>query len=98
MIAKLFLAGSIGIAALPAGAFAAEQQPSLRKLLADGYEVKSTTVIPAEIAKRMAKNDTWTDDLMMILQKGGGLAICHFTLTTTVNPQGFLDLPCAALK
>jgi hypothetical protein len=64
---------------------------TLRQLLAEGFEVKSTSVIPADVVKRAMNNDAWIDDVMLTLQRGQQIAFCHLGLVATANVEANVD-------
>jgi hypothetical protein len=63
------------------------------ELLKRGYEVKSASVIPEEVAQRAGGAD-WKDGVMLLLQKADSVAFCHFTLSGTIDPDGMHGNDC----
>lgn len=94
------LAATAGSPTTPAPAAAPQPNTAvLRDLLTQGYDIKSMTIIPQEVARRMANSDQWADDLMITLQHGVTLAICHVRLDSTLTGgTGFLDITCVVDK
>jgi hypothetical protein len=65
----------------------AAQQPeslTMRQALAGGFEIKSVTFMPEDMARR-AGGSNWTDGVVITLQKGTMLAFCHFTVKATLS-------------
>lgn len=77
--------------AAPLGLLAGEAHAAVvRDLLSQGFEVKSTVLIPQDVAQRGIGSD-WKDDLMLVLQKGTQLAFCHGVLSLATNAGNFDD-------
>ena len=72
------------------------ERVALRKLLADGYEIKSVALTPQTVSSRIAlKPDV--DAVLISLQKGPQLATCWLQLASYVNGQ-VLDAGCIPHK
>jgi hypothetical protein len=62
--------------------------------LAGGFEIKSVVFMPEDMARR-AGGSTWTDGVVITLQKGATLAFCHFTVKATLSSDPkILDGKC----
>jgi len=90
------LAASALLVATPLAAMA-DEGVKFGELLKRGYEVKTTNLLPEEVAKRVGGAD-WKDGVMLVLQKGDSVAFCHFTLRGTINPDGMLANNCFLAK
>lgn len=96
-MAKILAASFLGATLLAAAPGAqAASSAKMRDLLGQGFQVRAVSVISEAVARRMADNSKWADDLMITLQKGTQLAFCHAALGMTLT-QGtaFLDGPCS---
>jgi hypothetical protein len=60
---------------LPAGAFA-DEQASFTSLISKGFEIKSVTLVPLDIAKR-ATESVKTDTVIVTLQNQSSVAVCY---------------------
>jgi hypothetical protein len=62
----------------------------MRTLLTDGYEIKSVTLVPQEIASRIAQRPD-VDAALITLQKGSQGATCFLSFAQFILP-GMLDI------
>jgi len=65
-------------------------------LLTQGFEIKSTMLVNADVASRLA-TATQPDTIMIILQKGADSANCWFTLSAW-NAQNIGGSACNLLQ
>jgi hypothetical protein len=74
---SLGLAFATAAALLSTPAYADERlQSSFTALVGKGYEVKSVTLIPLEVAKRVTEK-VKTDNVVVTLQKQESVAVCY---------------------
>ena len=66
---------------------------TLRDLLADGFEIKGTSFIAADVLQR-AIDPSWQDGVLLTLQSGSQVAFCHGTLASTADAATFVELQC----
>jgi hypothetical protein len=66
------------------GSQQAAPAPTLKELLASGYEVKSTVLVPRDVVKRGGASDA-VDAMIITLQNGAALAICYEEFGSFVN-------------
>ncbi len=71
-------AGGLASIALASSAYA--DTASLRTLLNEGFEIKSSNVISADVIQRAVNNSKWVDDYLVTLQRGNQIAFCHVAL------------------
>jgi len=83
--------GLASIAALAAGAPAMAETTTLRSLLGEGFVVRGTNVISADVIQRAVNNAKWVDDYLMTLQRGNQIAFCHVALGATLDAASFVD-------
>jgi hypothetical protein len=69
---------------------------TMKDLLNEGYEVKSTSVIPHDIVTRGGSTAD-VDAAMIILQKGSAVATCYTEFASFAN-GAFITLPCNVYK
>ncbi len=81
----------LALAAIAAGGFAAAfgfsaqaadkpapDKPSLKQLLAQGYDIKAVTFIPQDAIKGMGMDPATTvPQILVTLQKNSGIAVCQ---------------------
>ena len=82
-------AGGLASIALASTAYA--DTASLRTLLNEGFEIKSSNVISADVIQRAVNNSKWVDDYLVTLQRGNQIAFCHVALDATVDAAMFVD-------
>jgi hypothetical protein len=82
-------AGGLASIALASAAYA--DTVSLRTLLNEGFEIKSSNVISADIIQRAVNNSKWVDDYLVTLQRGNQIGFCHVALDATVDAAAFVD-------
>jgi hypothetical protein len=70
--------------------------PSMKDLLNEGYEIKTTSVIPHDIVTRGGSTAD-VDAAMIILQKGSAVATCYTEFASFAN-GAFVTLPCNVYK
>mgnify|MGYP001602632262 CR=1 FL=1 len=87
----LIAGGLAAIVAIAAGGQAFAETASLRALLSDGYVIRSTNVINADVIQRAVNNAKWVDDYLMTLQRGNQIAFCHVALGATLDAATFVD-------
>ena len=95
-IVRLGLAAAALAAGMMTGSAFAENV-AMGALLADGWQVVDTEVVSKEIVVRAMGNADWTDDVLITLQKGAGLAFCHVSLLGTVSDANLLTYNCHTL-
>lgn len=83
--------GLASIAVLAAGTPAMAETATLRSLLSEGFVVRSTNVISADVIQRAVNNAKWVDDYLMTLQRGNQIAFCHVALGATLDAATFVD-------
>lgn len=83
--------GLASIAALAAGTPAMAETTTLRSLLGEGFVVRGTNVISADVIQRAVNNAKWVDDYLMTLQRGNQIAFCHVALGATLDAATFVD-------
>ena len=66
----------------------------LSDLLSKGFEIKGMTVVPADIVQRALSNPAATDELVMVLQRTGEVAFCHYLYSATFNNETIPDATC----
>ena len=71
-------------AALAARAQAAEGAQSFKSLTAQGFEIKSVTLVPMEIAQR-GNSAVNYDTVFVTLQKGAVIAVCYYSMVDWIN-------------
>lgn len=76
-IAAVLVAATLASGVLIGSANA--KNSSFNELVSTGYEIKTVTLIPIEVAKR-EQADVGTDTVAVTLQKGGSIAVCYFSL------------------
>jgi len=88
LFAAAFMLGVAGgdVRAEPTG------PPTMKSLLEDGFEVKSTVLIPTDAATRVAKQST-PDAILFTLQRGPRIAFCYATVIGVTGGR-FIDDPC----
>jgi hypothetical protein len=87
----LLAAGLVSVAAVAAGGPAVAETTTLRTLLSDGYVIRSTNVISADVIQRAVNNAKWVDDYLVTLQRGNQIAFCHVALGATLDAATFVD-------
>jgi hypothetical protein len=70
--------------------------PTMRELLNEGYEIKSTSIVPHDIVKR-GGSTTDVDAAIIVLQKGPAIATCY-TVFTSLTDGSLVTLPCNVYK
>ena len=87
----------------PPAAITTETAPSptapvvtMKDLLNEGYEIKTTSVIPHDIVTRGGSTAD-VDAAMIILQKGSMIATCYTEFSSFAN-GAFYTLPCNVYK
>ena len=83
--------GLASIAALAAATPAMADTATLRTLLGQGFVVRGTDVISADVIQRAVNNAKWVDDYLMTLQRGSQIAFCHVALGATLDAASFVD-------
>src|ERR1700710_2793312 len=78
---------------LAAGAAKAEEQP-MRQLLAHGYTIVGTAIVPSDFSQRAMGSEGWKDELLITLQRGDSVAFCHTLFAATVDNDAVLDVSC----
>jgi hypothetical protein len=66
------------------GQQAAPASPTMKELLASGYEVKSTMLIPRDVVKRGGATDA-VDAVIITMQDGAALATCYEEFSSFVT-------------
>jgi hypothetical protein len=69
---------------------------TMKDLLNEGYEIRTTSVIPHDIVTRGGSTAD-VDAAMMILQKGPMIATCYTEFSSFAN-GAFYTLPCNVYK
>lgn len=78
----------------PAGAGApapAPPLPALKDLLAQGYEVKATMLVPSEVVSRNSRSTV--DAVVVTIQRGASIGTCYTAFSAFVDGD-FVDLAC----
>jgi hypothetical protein len=79
------------VLALGASTAAAGQdnKPSLRELMAQGFEVKAVTNIEMAMMKPLGYDDDTAPQLLVTLENGSSLAVCQFSVAnwSLMNPE-----------
>ena len=70
--------------------------PTMKDLLADGYEVRAVTLVPHDIVKR-GGSTTDVDATMFFLEKGAQVATCYTDFASYANGS-FYTLACTEYK
>jgi hypothetical protein len=83
--------GLASIVAMALGGPAAADTAKLRDLLNEGYVIRSTNVINADVIQRAVNNAKWVDDYLVTLQRGNQIAFCHVALGATLDAATFVD-------
>ena len=104
-LTRVGLMAAVVLGAMTAGAVGAEDQqpaqppaaaaaaPSLKDLLAQGFEITSELLIPSDVATRGNANTATPDAVMITLQKGALMGHCYTEFTAYAN-GAFFTLPC----
>jgi hypothetical protein len=79
------------VAALAVAGPAFAETARLRDLLDNGFQIRGTDVIAANVIQRAVNNSKWVDDYLMTLQRGNQLAFCHVALGATLDAASFVD-------
>jgi hypothetical protein len=92
MRAAALASGGLAVAAVLAvvGPAVAETA-KLRDLLDNGFQIRGTDVITANVIQRAVNNSKWVDDYLMTLQRGNQIAFCHVALGATLDAASFVD-------
>jgi len=77
------------------GTQSAAQQPTMKELLAGGYEVKSVVLVPRDVVKRGGATDS-VDAVVIMLQNGAALATCYEEYSSFVSDP--TTLACTVYK
>jgi hypothetical protein len=72
-----------------------QQSPTMKELLASGYEVKSMMLIPRDVVKRGGA-DNAVDAVMITMQNGAALATCYEEFSSFVSDP--TTLACNVFK
>jgi hypothetical protein len=70
--------------------------PTMKELLAAGYEIKTATFIPHDAVKR-GGSTTDVDAVVILLEKGAAVASCY-TDFASYTGGGFYTLGCTEMK
>jgi hypothetical protein len=71
----LLFTGAAAILSVPASADE-QLQSSFTALVGKGFEIKSVTLVPLEVAKRVTEK-VRTDNVIVTLEKQGSVAVCY---------------------
>ena len=64
-------------------------------LLSQGWSIVGTDVVAAPDIQRAMGSKEWKDDILLTLQgPNSDVAFCHFTLGSTANSEGMLEVTC----
>jgi hypothetical protein len=78
-------------AALAVAGPAIGETAKLRDLLDNGFQIRGTDVIAANVIQRAVNSSKWVDDYLMTLQRGNQIAFCHVALGATLDAGSFVD-------
>jgi hypothetical protein len=92
----LIVATAIAVGSPVASLAQTEAQPTLKSLLAEGYEIKTTMFIPNEVVQRSGAT-VGVDAVIITLQKGPSMAICYPDYVSFVNGS-FFTAVCTKLE
>lgn len=87
----LAIGGFAVVAVISVAAPALGETAKLRDLLGNGFQIRGTDVIAANIIQRAVNNSKWVDDYLMTLQRGNQIAFCHVALGATLDAASFVD-------
>jgi hypothetical protein len=92
MKATALAGGGLALAAaLVVAGPALAETAKLRDLLDNGFQIRGTNVVAADVIQRAVNNSKWVDDYLMTLQRGNQIAFCHVALGATLDAASFVD-------
>jgi hypothetical protein len=95
---KFSIPALIGIAVMCAStAGLTEGQPSYKSLLDQGFEIKDTMFLNADVSSRLSGGGSQPDTVLVTLQKGTITATCWIVLAGWNLQKGVGKLPCNVL-
>ena len=66
----------------------------LGDLLSKGFTIQGMTVVPAAMVQKALNNPQAGDELIMVLQRTGEVAFCHYLYAATFSNESLLDGTC----
>lgn len=66
----------------------------LGDLLAKGFSIQGMAVVPAPMVQNAVGNPKAGDELVMVLQRTGEVAFCHYLYAATFSNESILDGTC----